>query len=376
MNLFLIAFFLIYGGMHLYVFLKARAALGFGRTAGVPVSLFMLFMVLAPIIVRFMESGGLETEARVLSHICYVWLGLVFLFISASLCMDVYRLAVSAGGLLAKKDTAALLPSPRAAFYVPLVLSLAISVYGAFEAWDIRTEKITITTSKLPPEVSTLRVVQISDVHVGLIVRKKRLEKILDAIRALEPDMLVSTGDLVDGQINGLPGLAELLQEVTPRYGKFAITGNHEFYAGLDQALRFTENSGFKVLRGEAVSGVINIAGVDDLRGRDFKSGIYVSEGELLSNLPREKFTLVLKHRPFVDRGARGLFDLQLSGHTHKGQIFPFYLLSRLLYPASGRHDHEDGSVLYFSRGTGTWGPPVRFLAPPEVTLIEIVREK
>ncbi len=375
MSLFLITFFLIYGGMHLYVFRKARIALEFGWAVGVPVSLFMLFMVLAPIIVRFMESGGLETGARVLSHICYVWLGLVFLFISAFLCMDVYRISVSAGGLLARKDTAALLPSPRAAFYVPLVLSLAISVYGAFEAWDIRTEKITIATSKLPPEVSTLRVVQISDVHLGLIVRGKRLEKILDVVKALEPDIFVSTGDLVDGQINGLPGLAKLLKDLTPQYGKYAITGNHEFYAGLKQALEFTEKAGFNILRGEAVSGVINIAGVDDLRGRNFKSGIYVSEGELLLNLPREKFTLLLTHRPFVDRGARGLFDLQLSGHTHKGQIFPFYLLTRLLYPASGRHDHEDGSVLYFSRGTGTWGPPVRFLAPPEVTLVEIVRE-
>jgi predicted MPP superfamily phosphohydrolase len=144
-----------------------------------------------------------------------------------------------------------------------------------------------------------------------------------------------------------------MLKEVSPRYGKYTITGNHEFYAGLKDSLKFIEDAGFRMLRGEAVSGVINIAGVEDPTGRNFQSTRYVSEEELLKDLPGEKFTLLLKHRPHVNEGSRGLFDLQLSGHTHMGQLFPFYYATRLLYPATGRHDLENGSTMYLSRGTG-----------------------
>ncbi len=375
MRLFLLAFFGVYGSIHVYAFMKARNALGFGLGAGLPLALLMLFMVLAPIVVWFTERQGLEFTARVLSHVCYIWLGVLFLFFCAALALDIYRLGAWLLGLAAKKNVAALLPSPKTAFFVPLVYALLASTYGYFEALNIRTEKVTIETSKLPPDVERLRIVQISDVHLGLIVREKRLTKILDTVRSLEPDIFVCTGDLVDGQINRMPGLAAMLREVSPQYGKYAITGNHEFYAGLKDSLNFIEDSGFKMLRGEAVSGVINIAGIEDPTGRYFQSAHYVSEEDLLKDLPREKFTLLLKHRPHVNGASRGLFDLQLSGHTHRGQLFPFYYATLLIYPTAGRHDLENGSAMYLSRGTGTWGPPVRFLAPPEVTLIELVRK-
>jgi predicted MPP superfamily phosphohydrolase len=209
-----------------------------------------------------------------------------------------------------------------------------------------------------------------------LIVRKERLKRILKEVKAAEPDMFVSTGDLVDGQINSLPGLAELLREINPRYGKFAITGNHEFYAGLDQAMDFTEKAGFTILKGKGltIAGLINIAGVDDPAGKNYGLSMEVEEKKLLSGLPPEKFTLFLKHRPLLDRNAIGLFDLQLSGHTHKGQIFPFGLITGLFYPAdSGYLSLPNNSHLYVSRGSGTWGPPIRFLSPPEVTVIEIL---
>ncbi|OGW39287.1 MAG: hypothetical protein A2Y97_08590 [Nitrospirae bacterium RBG_13_39_12] len=188
----------------------------------------------------------------------------------------------------------------------------------------------------------------------------------------------MSTGDLVDGQIDNLSEFAESFKEINPRYGKFAITGNHEFYAGLTNALNFTEKAGFTVLRGErlTVSGIINIAGVDDPQVKTYGNFRDIPEKELLSGLPGGKFTLLLKHRPLVDKNAIGLFDLQISGHIHKGQIFPFSLITGLYYPTqAGFANLPKGSCLYISRGSGTWGPPIRFLSPPEVTVIELVRE-
>jgi predicted MPP superfamily phosphohydrolase len=376
MTLFLFIFFLIYASMHLYAFLKVKAAFAFGITTNLLLITFMVIMVFAPIIIRISEKHGFEFFARFMSYVGYTWMGLLFLFTCASLIIDIYHFLIYLSSLILRKDLMVFVPSPGISFFIPLILSILIAIYGFFEAQNIRTERVTIRTSKIPESVGRLRIVQISDVHLGLIVRKERLEKILKQVKAAKPDLFVSTGDLVDGQINGLPGLAELLREINPRYGKFAITGNHEFYAGLKQAMDFTEKAGFTFLRGEGltIAGLINIAGVDDPAGKNYGLFREISEKELLSGLPTEKFTLFLKHRPLLDRNAIGLFDIQLSGHTHKGQIFPVGLITRLFYPAdSGYLALPNNSHLYVSRGSGTWGPPIRFLSPPEVTVIEIV---
>jgi len=377
-TLFALTFFTVYGGMNAYVFLKARAALGMGLRAGVPVALFMAFMVATPFVVRYLERQGMDLPARVLAHVGYTWFGLIFLFVSASVFIEAYRLFVYAGGAALGKDIKRLVPGAGFSFYVPLALSLLVFVYGYFEARDIRAEHVTIRTEKLPPGVDRIRVVQISDVHIGLIVREERLGLILEKVRETAPDILVSTGDLVDGQLDDIAGIASLMRDIRPKYGKYAVTGNHEYYAGLGQALAATEEAGFQVLRGEAVSpgGLITIAGVDYASRRVSGSDGSTAEGRLLSGLTGGRFTLLLKHVPVVNGKSRGKFDLQLSGHTHRGQIFPFGLVAMLRYRwFSGLYGLEDGSALYVSRGSGTWGPPIRFLAPPEVTVVDIVRE-
>lgn len=379
MRLFLLIFFVIYGSMHTYAFWRAKAGLDFGLKVGIALGLFMVLMIFAPIIVRLSEKAGLELFARFLSYAGYSWLGLLFLFISFAGAIDVYRSMIYLSGTILKKDLSFISLSPQLTFYIPLVISIVISLVGYFEALNIRTETITMKTTKLPEHIDRLTIAQISDVHIGLIVREERLGRILEAVKKAEPDILVSTGDLVDGQIDNLEGLATLLQKIKPRYGKYAITGNHEYYAGLEQALNFTQKAGFTLLRGKGitVNGIINIAGVDDIQGIQFNEYISVSEKELLESLPQDKYMLLLKHRPKVNEQSLGLFDLQLSGHTHKGQIFPFSIATWLYYPVhAGCLTPVDGCHLYVSRGSGTWGPPIRFLAPPEVTVIEIVREK
>lgn len=377
MRLFLINFFIIYGLFHLYLFLKLRAAIHFGFRWGIPVALFMVAMIAAPALVRFSERAGHELFARLLSHAGYLWLAFIFLFVSASLVIDSYRLL----GYLAKivLKTGLLPPVPsKTGFFVPAILSLSICIYGYFEALNIRTEKVEIKTAKLPEAIKKLRVVQISDVHLGLIVREKRLGRILEAVGNAKPDLLLSTGDLVDGQIDNLDGLADLFNKITPRYGKYAIMGNHEFYAGSDQSQNFTKKAGFRMLREEGVTvdGILNIVGVDDPAGNFFNETRTQTEKDLLSSVPRNLFTLLLKHRPIIDKDSLGFFDLQLSGHTHKGQIFPFSIATWIYYPVhAGCLSPVNGCLLYVSRGTGTWGPPIRFLAPPEITVIDIVSE-
>lgn len=376
MTLFLLTFLFIYGGVHLYAFLKAKAALEFSAKTGIFLVLFMLVMGLAPLMVRALERAGVEFPARGVAYIGYTWMGMLFLFFSYSLAADIYRLFVYLGRMVFSRDLSGLSLSPRYAFFLPLVLSLLTSLYGYFEARDIRTERWTLKSPKVTQETGRLKIVQISDVHLGLIVREERLKRILRLVKAEDPDILVSTGDLVDGEICRLNGLEDLLKEIKPKYGKFAVTGNHEFIAGFENAKCFTENAGFTLLRGEGITvqGILNIAGIDDPTGKRYGLAKDISEKTLLSELPREKFTLFLKHRPLVDKEAQGLFDLQLSGHIHKGQIFPFSIITWLYYPVnSGKLNLTDSAFMYVSRGAGTWGPPLRFLSPPEVAVIELV---
>ena len=376
--LFLLVFSGVYAVLHAYAYLKVKGALSLSTGGSVFVILFMLVMVFLPVIVRVLERLGLAAVPRALAYVAYIWMGLLLIFVWVSLVMDVVRLLLHFGGILFQKDFSGSFARAQYAFYAALVLSLLITVYGLFEAVHIRTERVTIKTAKIPESIGRLKIAQISDVHLGLIVRQGRLRRITEAVNAEKPDILVSTGDLVDGEIDDLAGLDAVLRDVHAPYGKFAVTGNHEFYAGIHRSVEFTEKAGFQMLRGEArvVPGLINIAGVDDPTGNRFGSARPVSEKEVLSSLPREGFTLVLKHRPLVEEGTLGLFDLQLSGHAHKGQIFPATLLVEAIYPtAAGFLRLEEGSCLYVSRGAGTWGPPIRFLASPEVTVIELVYE-
>ena len=261
MSLFLLSFLLIYGGFHLYFFLKAKAAFTLSIGIFILLAVFLLVMIAAPILVRVSERNGYEQFAIFLAYFGYTWMGLVFLLVAASLAVDSYRIIIwGINFLLHKKPLLQINPKP--AFYIPLIFSLAISVLGAFEAWDIKIEKVTLAHEKIPPTLSGIRVVQISDVHLGLIVRHKRLRKILEAVREANPDILVSTGDLVDGQINKLVGLAEMMQNIQPRYGKYAVTGNHEFYAGLNDSLAFTQEAGFTILRNKRAALLRNWWGV------------------------------------------------------------------------------------------------------------------
>ena len=197
-------------------------------------------------------------------------------------------------------------------------------------------------------------------------------------VREAHPDVLVSTGDLIDGRVDDEKAAVKLLRSATPRYGKFAITGNHEFYSGLGPALAFTRSAGFRVLRGEAVTvgDALNIVGVDDPAGPGYGSS-ETGEKAVLSSVSNGRFTLLLKHRPVVDAQSSPLFDLQLSGHLHDGQIFPFRLITRLFFPfIAGLYHFPPHAALYVNRGSGAWGPPIRVLAPPEVTVIELFGQR
>jgi len=371
MSLFILIFISAYSSMHAFFYYRARVLLPYGGAVRVFSILFLVLMVFAPIITRLLERNGCDFAARLMAYIGYAWMGFLFISFCGLLLLFAANLALK--GLHCVAGISVLDLAGRGITAAVLVLAGLTCIYGFFEARSIRVERVVVKTTKLPAGVNHLKIAQISDVHLGLLVGNERLKSILDKVRIERPDILVCTGDLVDGNIDRMDQINVAINEINPRYGKFAVTGNHEYYAGLDRSIKFLQTFGFEVLRGETrnVENIIRIAGVDDPAG-----GVSVEEASLLSSGSNTLFTLFLKHRPQVDIKTLGLFDLQLSGHTHRGQIFPFRFFTGMVYPMqNGFHELGKGSSLYTSRGSGTWGPPVRVLSPPEVTMIELVRD-
>jgi predicted MPP superfamily phosphohydrolase len=366
--------------MHLYVFLKARTALSLGIMGSIILCVFMVFMVFAPMIVRMTERASNETLAVGLAYIGYMWMGAILIFFVTGLCTDVFRLLVYTSGALMSRNVSAVTSAHIIYFLVCLATSMFVIIYGSFEARKIVTEHVIIKTKKIPAEVGKLRIAQISDVHLGMIVGKERLGSIIRAVQQAKPDILVSTGDLLDGQPDRVDLLVNELKVIAAPYGKFAVTGNHEAY--LDHTYRpglskeLSEKAGFVLLSNEVVSlpGLITVAGIEDEAGRGWRHGDSDREASLCPNIDESLFAVLLKHRPVPYTGPLCSYDLQLSGHTHKGQIFPFFLITRFFFKQyAGFYQLNNNSYLYVNRGSGTWGPPIRFLAPPEVTIIDLV---
>ncbi|HOG18356.1 MAG TPA: metallophosphoesterase [Syntrophales bacterium] len=375
-GLFFLTFFLLYGGLHVYFFRKLKRAFHPEGTRKILVVAALVLLFLASPIIRVTERVGLEAVAKFFSWGGYGWMGFLFLFFAASLLLDLWALLLRTAGKIGKRDLSSAVPAPPWAFAGPLLIAGVLSLYSFYEARHVVVERIAIRSSKIAEQVGRVRIAQISDVHIGLLIGKERMQVLIEEIRRESPDILVSTGDLVDGQLDGMEGVAEQFKAFQPRFGKYAITGNHEFYAGIEQAVDFTKSAGFTVLRGDGmtIAGVLNVVGVDDDTGRNFDNYRPANERELLAKLPRRYFTLLLKHKPFIDKEAVEFFDLQLSGHTHRGQIFPFSLVTRFFFPLhAGYFRFLNASHLYVSRGTGTWGPPMRLLSPPEVTIIDLL---
>jgi predicted MPP superfamily phosphohydrolase len=257
----------------------------------------------------------------------------------------------------------------RPALFAVLVV-LITGTWAFVEARQLQVERLQLTVPQLAEGRRQLRIVQVSDLHLGLINREAILCEVIEQVRRLQPDLLVVTGDLLDAQRNHLEGLVEPWRQLTPPLGKFAVVGNHETYAGRGNSLEYLHAAGFRVLINQLVTVEdIRIAGAADPTWGDRQT-----DAAVLGVAPPGSTTIFLKHRPWVEETAIGLFTLQLSGHAHRGQLFPFNLVTALAYPLQdGLYRLREASWLYTSRGTGSWGPPMRLFSPPELTLFELM---
>ena len=239
-----------------------------------------------------------------------------------------------------------------------------------------------IFLESLPESFNNFTIAQISDLHIGPTIKRPYVENVLDKISILNPDLIAVTGDLVDGSVQHLrPDLAPLKDMIAP-FGTYFVTGNHEYYSGVDLWLDETDRLGMKNLinSNELISrsgDQIAIAGITDLKAHQIKPAHKSDPGLALRSVPDNITKIVLAHQPNSIHSVHEIgADLQLSGHTHGGQFWPFTYLTKIVNPyIAGFYDHY-GTQIYVNRGTGYWGPPLRIGVPAEITLIRLKKKE
>jgi predicted MPP superfamily phosphohydrolase len=336
------------------------------------VMLSWLFMYRSNSGVRFHDEAWFRALAWVGASVLGIW-GSFVLF---SVPVDLVRLV---GGIFLRRD---LLPAglPLAL----LVAALITAFVGFVQAMSgPRVKKLTLRIEQLPTPFENLKIAQISDLHVGLSIREKYVEEVVRKTNAEAPDLIVVTGDLADGHPAALEKQLEPLKQLRARLGVFYVTGNHEYYWGIEEILPRIRNQGLIPLLNEnrvleIQGGKLLLAGITDPAAEDEARDLKAHQPDLkkaLASDERPEFKILLSHRPETCIEAEKLgVDLQFSGHTHAGQFFPFSILMPLAHRYYRGLNRHGRLWVYVNPGTAYWGPANRFGIAPEITLLSLAK--
>jgi predicted MPP superfamily phosphohydrolase len=336
-----------------------------------------LCLVLQP----FAERLVRPPVSRIVAWPASLWMGFAFLLLvllgfSDALLWLAGRAALAAGEGVPGAE-------PAAAARASLVVIVALVAGAVGLRSGLRPPqlcRVEIALERWPAALDGFRIVQLSDLHIGPILGRAFAEQLVDRANALAPDLVAVTGDLVDGGVRQLDDEVAPLAGLRARHGVYFVTGNHDHYSGARSWCDKARELGMVVLRNRRVpvadrGAVFDLVGVDDHRASHFGQTGGEDLGAALDGRDRARPAVLLAHDPSTFKRASTLgIDLQLSGHTHGGQIWPFAMLVRLAIPFVAGRYRRNGSELYVSRGTGFWGPPMRLLAPAEISEIVLRR--
>ena len=371
---------LIPGVIHYYVWLRLVRRAELPRRWHVAITAAVVALFVSISITTWLRFAA-PALSNTLAWVSMPWLALAGITFVALVLIDAVRLVL----WLTRKATRA--PArevslSRRRFLARVTGGTALAVGGTSMARGMLEARgthevvdVEITLAKLPPELDGFTIVQLTDLHVGLTIDRAFVQKVVDHANRLAPDLIVLTGDFVDGRVEDLRDEVAPLRELRAGHGVYAITGNHEYYSGADPWIAEISKLGVRYLRNERVPigdarASFDLAGVDDYSARGEGHGEDLAKATAGRDPTRA--LVLLAHQPRqVRRAANFGVDLQLSGHTHGGQIWPWHYAVLIQQGGllAGRYD-IGGTQLYVSRGCGYWGPPVRLLAPLEITRV------
>jgi uncharacterized protein len=370
----------VLGGMHYYLW--ARLIRDVGLSGPVKRGLTWLLCGLGASIPLAMATSRLVSPQWSVWWVkpAYFWIGISFLLLIAVLLFDLLRGGYNAVSLLGGGTS----PERRQVLarfggLAAAVLGLGASGWAIREAAKVTIKRVEVTLAKLPKELDGTTIVQLSDVHVGPTIGREFIEELVRTVNGLAPDVVAITGDLVDGRVSDLKHHVAPLADIRSTHGTFFVTGNHEYYSGAAEwCEHLSTELGVRVLHNEHVSvgrdgHTFHLAGIHDYQSARFDEGHSPDLNKAVAGRDTDRALVLLAHQPkAIHEAVKHGVDLQLSGHTHGGQLWPFNWLVRLEQPVVAGLAKFGETLIYVSRGTGYWGPPMRLNAPPEVTYIKL----
>jgi uncharacterized protein len=325
-------------------------------------------------------------HGRWLLYVMYTWMGTLLIAVVALSVADLVRWLLESA--LAERLQFAVHPERRlfmrrmlaAAATLATGASTAIAIHEALA--KVKVKDVRVPLSRLPASLHGFTIVQISDLHLGPTLRTEFTRRIVTQVNALNADLVAITGDLVDGTVDRLREMVAPLRDLRARHGTYFVTGNHEYYSGVDDWISEIRRLGITVLRNERVSigspdASFDLVGIDDAHAHQFGNGHGADLPRATRGRDARREAILLAHQPraVFDAQQHGI-GLQLSGHTHGGQIWPFTWLVRLQQPVI-KGLAKIGSVwVYVNSGTGYWGPPMRLTVPAEITRVTLQSEQ
>ncbi len=364
-------FFTLYGAINLYIFFGCRRGLlpGWGSSRGY--LLFFLFLAASFILGRSLENYWISPVSQALIWIGSFWFAAMLYLFLGFLVLDLLRVgwAVLGGGLPLKAE--------RLARGSVGLATLGMILAGYLNGLSPRLTTLEISLPGGNPHTKGMEILVASDIHLGTIVGEKRLAGLCKATEELRPDLLLLPGDILDEDPQTImrDSVGDLLRSLRAKHGVFAVTGNHEYIGGVERACRYLEEHGIRVLRDQAVliAGLFHLVGREDRSINRFTGKNRKSLAELLAPLDRSLPVILMDHQPFqLEEASQAGVALQLSGHTHHGQLWPLNLVTSLVYELSWGYLKKGNTHFYVSSGYGTWGPPVRIGNHPEMVHIRL----
>ncbi len=345
------------------------------KRAAVILFVLMILMPITMVLGRLTPRGPFMPVA----WFSYTWMGLLFLLLVTLAIGDIGKCFLLGLPSLLKQEP---VDPERRRFLATLIgstavlssLGLTVSGLWGATAQAVRIKRVKVKLDKLPRTVGPYRIAQITDLHVGPTIGRGFMAEIVSKVNVLNPDLIAITGDLMDGTLENLRDSAEPIKDLRAPDGVYFVTGNHEYFSGdVDEWIAWMESFGIKVLRNERVSirNSFDLAGVDDWSARG--NGHRYDPQKALAGRDPNRPVVLMAHQPRgFDQAVNLGVDLQISGHTHGGQIVPFNYVVELFEPYVAGLYKNGHSQIYVSCGTGYWGPPMRIGVPSEITEIEL----
>jgi len=379
-TLFIVVFLLLYGLLNFWIGLRGWQFVG----RQIPLLNSKIYWLAFWLVALSYFAGRFGRDflpagvAQSLTLIGSYWLGFMTYFTLTLVVVEIVRLAGRLAGVLPPGAV----PDPRLSLALGLTVVVAVTGIMAYGWWNARHPQVVrynINIPKQAGEIKKIRLVAVSDLHLGVVVHNGRLTGLVDTVAGLEPDLLLLPGDIIDEN----PGpfvdqdMMATFRRLAPTYGIYAVTGNHEYIGRKsEEIIGLLEDAGVTVLRDRQVkiAGSFYLVGVDDRSRRHFGAeGGGPGLGELMKEVDKSLPVIMLDHQPTQLAEARDNgVDLKISGHTHRGQLFPFNLITGKIYEIDWGHLQKDSLQVIVSSGFGTWGPPVRVGNRPEIVLVDL----